>query len=73
MNCINTKNLNVSYGNTDIIKNLNLNIPKGKITTIIGANGCGKSTILKTIGRIISPNSGKIYINGEDIYKSLKK
>ncbi|MDU4881327.1 MAG: Fe(3+) dicitrate ABC transporter ATP-binding protein FecE, partial [Clostridioides difficile] len=35
MNCINTKNLNVSYGNTDIIKNLNLNIPKGKITTII--------------------------------------
>ena len=57
MNCINTKNLNVSYGNTDIIKNLNLNIPKGKITTIIGANGCGKSTILKTIGRIISPKS----------------
>ena len=73
MNCINTKNLNVSYGNTDIIKNLNLNIPKGKITTIIGANGCGKSTILKTIGRIISPNSGKIYINGEDIYKKKSK
>lgn len=73
MNCINTKNLSVSYGNTDIIKNLNLNIPKGKITTIIGANGCGKSTILKTIGRIISPKSGKIYINGEDIYKKKSK
>ncbi|MDC0805043.1 Fe(3+) dicitrate ABC transporter ATP-binding protein FecE, partial [Clostridium paraputrificum] len=38
MNCINTKKLKVSYENTDIIKKLNLNIPKGKITTIIGAN-----------------------------------
>ena len=45
MNSIITKDLNISYGNTDIVKNLNLNIPKGKITTIIGANGFGKSTI----------------------------
>jgi iron complex transport system ATP-binding protein len=69
MNCINTKNLNISYGSVDIVKDLNLNIPKGKITTIIGANGCGKSTILKTIGRIITPKSGNIYINGKDLYK----
>ena len=69
MNCITTKNLNISYGNVDIVKDLNLNIPKGKITTIIGANGCGKSTILKTIGRVITPKSGNIYINGKDIYK----
>ncbi len=47
MNCITTDNLNISYGSLDIVKNLNLNIPKGKITTIIGANGCGKSTVLK--------------------------
>lgn len=63
MNCISTKNLNISYGNLDIVKNLNLEIPKGKITTIIGSNGCGKSTILKTIARIIQPKSGDIYIN----------
>lgn len=63
MNCISTKNLNISYGNLDIVKNLNLEIPKGKITTIIGSNGCGKSTILKTIARIIQPKSGEIYIN----------
>ncbi|MFR3072729.1 MAG: ABC transporter ATP-binding protein, partial [Paeniclostridium sp.] len=69
MNCITTKNLNISYGNVDIVKDLNLNIPKGKITTIIGANGCGKSTILKTIGRVITPKSGNIYINGKDLYK----
>ena len=46
MSVITTKNLNISYGNVDIVKDLNLSIPEGKITTIIGANGCGKSTIL---------------------------
>lgn len=63
MNCITTDNLNISYGSLDIVKNLNLKIPKGKITTIIGANGCGKSTVLKTIARILTPKSGEIYIN----------
>lgn len=67
MNCIKTKDLNISYGNLDIVKGLNLEIPKGKITTIIGANGCGKSTILKTLARIIKPKSGSIYINGKEL------
>ncbi|CEP96092.1 ABC transporter ATP-binding protein [Paraclostridium sordellii] len=67
MNCISTKNLNISYGNLDIVKDLNLEIPKGKITTIIGSNGCGKSTILKTIARIIKPKSGDIYVNDKNI------
>lgn len=67
MSCIETKDLNISYGNLDIVKDLNLSIPKGKITTIIGSNGCGKSTILKTIARILQPKSGSIYINGKDI------
>lgn len=67
MNSISTKNLSISYGNIDIVKDLNLNIPKGKITTIIGANGCGKSTVLKTIARILQPKSGAIYVNGKDI------
>ena len=51
MSCISTKNLNISYGNLDIVKDLNLDIPKGKITTIIGANGCGKSTISKNYSK----------------------
>ncbi|MBK1810019.1 ABC transporter ATP-binding protein [Clostridium sp. YIM B02505] len=73
MNSINTENLNISYGNLDIVKGLNLNIPKGKITTIIGANGCGKSTILKTLARILEPKSGAIYIDGKDIKKQDSK
>ena len=67
MNCISTKNLNISYGNLDIVKDLNLDIPKGKITTIIGSNGCGKSTILKTIARRIQPKSGDIFVTNINI------
>ena len=67
MNCIRSKNLNISYGILDLVKDLNLDIPKGKITTIIGSNGCGKSTILKTIARIIQPKSGDIFVNNINI------
>ena len=73
MTAIRTENLNISYGNLDIVKDLNINIPKGKITTIIGANGCGKSTILKTIARIIAPKSGDIYINETNIKEQSSK
>lgn len=73
MSVITTKNLNISYGNVDIVKDLNLSIPEGKITTIIGANGCGKSTILKTLARILKPKSGEIYIAGTEINKQSSK
>lgn len=73
MSCISTKNLNISYGNLDIVKDLNLDIPKGKITTIIGSNGCGKSTILKTIARIIQAKSGDIFINNINIKEQSPK
>jgi osmoprotectant transport system ATP-binding protein len=49
------------------IKNLNLTLPKEKITTIIGPSGCGKSTTLKMINKLIEPSEGKILINGQDI------
>jgi iron complex transport system ATP-binding protein len=73
MNCIQTNNLNISYGKLNIVEGLDLNIPKGKITTIIGANGCGKSTILKTIARILKPQSGSIYIDGKDLNNQKSK
>ena len=73
MNSIETKNINIAYGNVNIVEDLNLEIPKGKITTIIGANGCGKSTILKTIARILKAKSGDIYINSENINEQSSK
>ena len=64
MEAIKVTDLDVAYEQKYIIKNMNLEIPKGKITMIIGSNGCGKSTLLKTIARIITPKKGEIKLDG---------
>lgn len=64
MDAIEVKDLDVAYEQKYIIQNMNLEIPKGKITMIIGSNGCGKSTLLKTIARIITPKRGEIKLDG---------
>lgn len=69
MKSIETEKLDIAYEDTLIVKELNLEIPKGKITSIIGANGCGKSTILKAVGRILKPKKGLVYLSGQDISK----
>ncbi|MFC3025245.1 Fe(3+) dicitrate ABC transporter ATP-binding protein FecE [Vibrio zhugei] len=64
-----TKNLQVSYGDTVIIDELNLTLPKGKITALIGPNGCGKSTLLKALARINKPNHGDVWLNGTPLHQ----
>lgn len=59
--------INKNFGEYHIIKNLSMKIEKGKITVIIGSSGCGKTTTLKMINKLIIPTFGKIYIDGEDI------
>ena len=65
---LNTRNLTIGYDNKDIVKNLSIEIPAGKITAIVGANGCGKSTILKTIARLLSPKQGQVLLDGKSIH-----
>ena len=56
-----------SYGKTPILKDLNFTIPDGQFVVLIGPSGCGKTTTLKMINRLIQPDTGKIYLNEEDI------
>ena len=70
---INVKNFNVSFSDNQILKNINMEIPKNTVTALIGPSGCGKSTFLRSINRMndFSSNfkrNGIIYVDGEDIY-----
>ncbi|WP_068268777.1 ATP-binding cassette domain-containing protein [Caviibacter abscessus] len=64
-NAIEYKNVCMSYGDKKIIDNFNLEIEKGEFVTIIGASGCGKTTILKMVNKLIVPTSGNIIACGE--------
>ncbi len=61
------ENVSKSYNEKTIIKNFNLNIHKGEFLTIIGASGCGKTTLMKMINGLVLPDKGKILVNGKDI------
>ncbi len=63
------KDLEVNYGIIKAIKGINLEVNKGEIVALIGANGAGKTTVLQTIAGLIKPKAGKIMFNGKDISK----
>ena len=60
-------NVEASYGPVQALRGVSLSVPKEKIVTVLGANGAGKSTILKTISGIIDPQKGQIRFDGEEI------
>ncbi|MGN7296334.1 ABC transporter ATP-binding protein [Fredinandcohnia aciditolerans] len=64
-----TKNLHSGYDQNLILKDVNLSIPKNKISIIIGSNGCGKSTLLKTMARLLKPSDGDVYLDNKSIYE----
>ena len=62
-----------SYGKNSILKNINLEIPKGKIIGLLGPNGSGKTTLIKIINGLLETNSGTVLVNGEKIGINSKK
>lgn len=71
--CIKVENLNMFYGEKQALFNINMEIPKKKVTAYIGPSGCGKSTLLRSINRMndlvdSAKIEGKILLNGENIY-----
>lgn len=72
MEILRVENLNKTYGRGEnqvkAVDNISFSIEKGEFVAIIGASGSGKSTLLHLIGGVDRPTSGKVYIDGEDIY-----
>lgn len=67
-NILEIRDLIVSYGGIEAVKGISMDVPEGEIVTLIGANGAGKSTTLKSISGIVRPKSASITFNGEEIY-----
>lgn len=62
-------NIHTYYGNIHALKGISLNVEKGEIVTLIGANGAGKSTTLRTITGLLKPREGTVTMNGESLTK----
>ena len=66
---VSLKNLTLAYGDTVAVSKLSLNIRKGELITLLGPSGCGKTTTMRAIAGLLSPRSGTIEIDGNDVTK----
>ncbi|MCW2769560.1 MAG: cobalamin/Fe(3+)-siderophore transporter ATP-binding protein [Aeromicrobium sp.] len=60
-------NLTLGYASTDIVSDLDVTIPDGRITVIVGANACGKSTLLRGLARLLRPRGGEVLLDGTSV------
>lgn len=61
------QNLETYYGNIRALKGISLEVPEGKIVSLIGANGAGKTTMMKTVAGVLTPRNGSITLNGKQV------
>ena len=77
MNLLEVINISKTYGSgetaVNALKNVNFSVPKGEFVAIVGESGSGKSTLLNTIGALDNPTSGKVIIDGKDIFSMKDK
>lgn len=64
-----TKNLSLGYEQKIVISELNLGFPVGQISSIIGSNGCGKTTLLRSLARLLKPKTGAVLLEGRAIHQ----
>ena len=60
--------MDLGYGDRQVVADFNLTIPPGKLTVIVGANACGKSTVLRGMARLLAPTRGAVYLDGKPIH-----
>lgn len=73
MELLEFKNLRKCFGNTEVLSDINLKIPKARIIGLLGKNGAGKTTLIKLINGLLTPTDGEILINGEPVGVNSKK
>ena len=73
MKLVEIKNLSKSFDDKEILKDVNISIPKGKIVGLLGKNGAGKTTLIKLINDLLTPTDGEILIKGNKIGVETKK
>ena len=62
--------VSLAYDDRLIVDGLSLSVPTGRVTVIVGANACGKSTLLRGLGRLLKPRAGTVLLDGEDIHRT---
>ncbi|WP_129657634.1 ABC transporter ATP-binding protein [Rothia uropygialis] len=65
--------ITVGYGQDAVLPGIDFEVPDGELTVILGPNACGKSTLLKTLARVLTPSAGKIFLHGVPMEKSRTK
>ncbi|MFE3598715.1 ABC transporter ATP-binding protein, partial [Streptomyces sp. NPDC059142] len=61
--------LTLGYGDRVVIESLDLAVPPGRITVIVGANACGKSTLLRSMSRLLTPRAGRVVLDGKEVHR----
>ncbi len=73
MNMLEVQSISKTYGNGEAavhaLKNVSFSVPKGEFVAVVGESGSGKSTLLNILGALDSPTSGKVFVDGKDIFK----
>ena len=59
----------LGYGDRTVVDTIDLALPPGRITTIVGANACGKSTLLRAMARLLKPQTGQVVLDGKDLHQ----
>jgi len=67
MALLEVRNVTAGYGDSEILRDVSIEVREGEMVTIIGPNGAGKSTVMKTVFGLLHPRSGSVHFNGEDI------